>query len=389
MKRYNFLKRGYKIAVLIVMLIALFNINVNAATKTTTSTKSGIKTVIKDTTNKAGIRTDYVETQYYKNGKVKSHKDYDYYSDGAVKSAVWKFYDSNGILRQADYQNRNEWQELTSRTIAFYNEKGQLKKGSYPGQKRWYSYYYGSLIQTKIQYYDKNGKASNVKYIKRTAPSNKTVTWKATNYDYNDHGYFYVSNKAIDFNSYGPNKNFQMPMTYKSSNPNVIKVDGEWGNMKIVGYGTTTITAYRPSYETKKITIQVGINPTVESKNIIKLMNDERKKQGKPALKENAELNKAALIRAKELPKKFDHIRPDGTQWWTVEKQVNYPGDIAGENAAYTGNYRSYGKDFYQMWFDSPGHYDNMFNEPMYTDIGVAIYLENQYTYAIQIFGVN
>ena len=65
-----------------------------------------------------------------------------------------------------------------------------------------------------------------------------------------------------------------------------------------------------------------------------KLVNQERAKEGLPALKLDEKLCQAAQKRAKEIKTKFDHTRPDGTGCFTVFKEFGIPYMAAGENIA-------------------------------------------------------
>ena len=67
---------------------------------------------------------------------------------------------------------------------------------------------------------------------------------------------------------------------------------------------------------------------------MFKLVNQERAKEGLPALKLDATLCQAAQKRAKEIKTKFDHTRPDGTGCFTVFKEFGISYMAAGENIA-------------------------------------------------------
>ncbi|MBR6451642.1 MAG: CAP domain-containing protein [Lachnospiraceae bacterium] len=70
-------------------------------------------------------------------------------------------------------------------------------------------------------------------------------------------------------------------------------------------------------------------DPTLreEAMNVFMKLNDERMKQGLPALAWDADLEAAAAKRAEELSVKFDHVRPDGSEWFTAD-----PLHVIGEN---------------------------------------------------------
>mgnify|MGYP003301468129 CR=1 FL=1 len=106
---------------------------------------------------------------------------------------------------------------------------------------------------------------------------------------------------------------------------------------------------------------------------VIRLTNEEREKEGLPALGTMTKLDKAALIRADELKEKYSHDRPDGTSCFTVLDDVNINGYSAvGENIAL--GQRS-PEQVVQAWMNSDGHRRNIMNV-QFEKIGVG-YAEN------------
>lgn len=103
---------------------------------------------------------------------------------------------------------------------------------------------------------------------------------------------------------------------------------------------------------TKELTVY---HNTEESKNVLKIVNEERAKVGAAPLTWNGDLEEAVLIRGIELYEQddFNHTRPDGTEWNTVSKYAN------GENIA-MGSTTSGGA--MNQWMDSSGHKTNILN---------------------------
>ena len=64
---------------------------------------------------------------------------------------------------------------------------------------------------------------------------------------------------------------------------------------------------------------------------VLRLVNNERNKVGLPPLKFANDLAASALIRAREIPIKFSHTRPNGSKCFTAMTQI---GHILGENLA-------------------------------------------------------
>ncbi len=124
---------------------------------------------------------------------------------------------------------------------------------------------------------------------------------------------------------------------------------------------------------------------------IIFWTNQHRIKNGFPELKENSELNAAALAKAEDMLDRqyFAHVSPTGEDASILAKSSGYEFIVIGENLA-QGNF-SGDADLVQAWMDSPGHRENILNS-RYQDIGVAATrgrFEGTTTWlAVQIFGL-
>ena len=117
---------------------------------------------------------------------------------------------------------------------------------------------------------------------------------------------------------------------------------------------------------------------TDEIKEVLVQVNEARTEIGQPELVWNEELAKAADIRAKEIEQLFSHVRPDGSEWWTVNDEVIY-----GENIA-----RGYqnADSVMEAWMKSSEHKDNILYASFQT-IGIALYESNGQWYWVQEFG--
>lgn len=100
---------------------------------------------------------------------------------------------------------------------------------------------------------------------------------------------------------------------------------------------------------------------------VLRLVNVERAKHGLIPLKFANDLAKSAMIRAKELPTKFSHTRPNGTKCFTAMPRR---GHILGENLA-GGQITP--KQVVQAWMDSPTHRANILGAE-YRELGVVYY---------------
>lgn len=117
---------------------------------------------------------------------------------------------------------------------------------------------------------------------------------------------------------------------------------------------------------------------TDEIKAVLEQVNEARAEIGLTELVWNGELAKAADIRAKEIEQIFSHVRPDGSEWWTVNDEVIY-----GENIA-----RGYqnADSVMEAWMKSSEHKDNILYASFQT-IGIALYESDGQWYWAQEFG--
>lgn len=121
---------------------------------------------------------------------------------------------------------------------------------------------------------------------------------------------------------------------------------------------------------------------------VLKYTNQYRAEVGLPALTLDTELTKAAMVRAIEMAyaNKYSHTRPNGTECFTILREMNISYWIAAENIA-----AGYGtpQAASNGWYNSKGHYDNMTN-PDVTKIGIGyinVNIGSQYkTYWVQLF---
>lgn len=107
------------------------------------------------------------------------------------------------------------------------------------------------------------------------------------------------------------------------------------------------------------------------SDEIVENVNIERQKQGKNILERSEALDKAAMLKAKDMigNNYFAHTSPEGVDPWHWIEKVDYQYKYAGENLAMdfkTAN------GVHKAWMKSPAHRDNIVAEK-YTEIGVAV----------------
>ena len=102
---------------------------------------------------------------------------------------------------------------------------------------------------------------------------------------------------------------------------------------------------------------------------VLRLVNVERAKVGAPPLKFSNDLAASALIRARELPIKFSHTRPNGTKCFTAMAQI---GHILGENLA---GGQSSPEAVVDAWMKSETHRANILSKD-FRELGVVYYYQ-------------
>lgn len=117
---------------------------------------------------------------------------------------------------------------------------------------------------------------------------------------------------------------------------------------------------------------------------VLRLVNEKRAELGIKMLSGSEGLNRAADIRAEEIFRNFDHVRPDGSGWYTIYAEVGVAPGYMGENIA-AG--RSTPAEVFDQWMNSPDHYANMISEN-YTYMGVGYFeTDSEYHhYWVQLF---
>lgn len=118
---------------------------------------------------------------------------------------------------------------------------------------------------------------------------------------------------------------------------------------------------------------------------VVRLVNEERAKEGLSALTVDASVQAAAQVRAVEIKSAFSHTRPNGSSCFTAlgEQGVSYRG--AGENIAYG---QSSPEAVMKTWMNSQGHRANIMSEK-YTKIGVGCYRDANGRYYWTQFFIN
>ena len=134
------------------------------------------------------------------------------------------------------------------------------------------------------------------------------------------------------------------------------------------------------SFATDTIDIQVkGTEEYTRAKEVLDLVNEERSAAGVNSLRMDYELQAAAMTRAAEIGLNFDHTRPNGSSYTSVNAKVN------GENIAYS---MKDAKDIMNSWMNSDGHKKNILYAD-YKSIGVGCFKNGEVYYWVQLFSVS
>ena len=148
---------------------------------------------------------------------------------------------------------------------------------------------------------------------------------------------------------------------------------------KIVGTGKTTITAgtydgaRRDSIEVTVVAAPVD----AWKKEVLRLVNVERKKKGLSNLKWGSYCASAADTRARELTQKYDHTRPNGSKWSTACPIPK--GNYAGENLA-AGSSTVSPSTVVSAWMNSTDHRKNILSKNFkYLSVGFYYSADSQY----------
>ena len=178
-------------------------------------------------------------------------------------------------------------------------------------------------------------------------------------------------------------KNNTKKIRWISSNQKVAKVSSR-GLVTAKGAGSARITAKAGG---KKYLCRIKVVATTKNsyaEKVLKLVNKERAKAGRKALKLDASLNRAAKVRAKEITEVFSHDRPDGSSCFSIMKEMGISYRAVGENIA-AGQPTP--KEVVHSWMNSEGHRANILSKE-FEKLGVG-YVKTGGTYKhywVQLF---
>lgn len=175
--------------------------------------------------------------------------------------------------------------------------------------------------------------------------------------------------------------------TWKSNNTNIATVNN--GIIKTKKPGKAKITVnYGNTSAVVNLTVKADKPIVVNTKDAYTYLNNYRKNYNKgkakknqiSILKKDKNLEKLALIRAKEIATtgKFSHTRPNGKKGLSLIKGNKHKGEniAMGQKTC---------KDVTVAWYNSPGHRANMLRKP-FKKVGIAAYKYRGVIYWCQLF---
>ena len=118
------------------------------------------------------------------------------------------------------------------------------------------------------------------------------------------------------------------------------------------------------------------------SKEVFELVNNERANAGLPALAYRQDLQICVNISAEEIMEKFDQIRPNNTDSFTVLTENNIEYSATGENI---DEGQSTPQAVMERWMNSDGHKENILSDS-FTGIAIGVTEKDGSYYWVQIF---
>lgn len=296
-------------------------------------------------------------------------------SAGWVKTLnrTWSYTDSSG-------RKVTSWKKINS-VWYYFNQSGVMQTGwQYIGNK-WYYFNRDGMMQTGWK------KINNIWYYLNSSGQMQTG-WKLignTWYYLNSNGtmktgWLKSGNSWYYFSPNGPMKTGWVKVNtdwYYMSKDGVMQTG--WLSLYGKEYyllpsgkmatGFHTIDAVSYYFDDNGVLSDDTIAKKTEyEQKVITLINEIRAKENLKPLTYTVALSRAASVRAEEISLKFDHIRPDGSEWYTVFEEVNQDIDGTGENIARNLNTP---EDVVAGWMDSVAHKENILN-PKFRFIGVG-----------------
>lgn len=138
----------------------------------------------------------------------------------------------------------------------------------------------------------------------------------------------------------------------------------------------TPVPTQKPTPEPTPAPITGSVQSDLAAQ-VVSQTNAERLKAGLGELRVDAELTRAAQVRAREIVQSFSHTRPDGSSWSTVSSSAYGENIAMGQQTA---------DKVMAAWMTSQGHRENILR-PSFGSIGVCCFVSGGVKYWVQLFG--
>ena len=115
---------------------------------------------------------------------------------------------------------------------------------------------------------------------------------------------------------------------------------------------------------------------------LLKLINAERRRAGIHELDKDRTLMKLAGKRAEEIMTVYGHYRPDGTPFYSIFDEFDFPAMASGENVS-SGQENP--REANESFMDSPSHKETMLST-RYHRVGVGVRKEGRRFFWVELF---
>lgn len=159
--------------------------------------------------------------------------------------------------------------------------------------------------------------------------------------------------------------------------PSLIQTAGNYTIRVDTGYLSEEVISASRKFTVTAQSANSGVSMNVMAAEVVRQTNGDRVKYGLPALKEDPELTRAALVRAQEIVKTFSHTRPDGSRGITASSIARAENIAKGQQTA---------DKVMAAWMSSSGHRATILRTTI-SKIGVCAYRVNGIMYWVQLFG--
>ena len=271
----------------------------------------------------------------------------------AITLGVGETFDLNETIPSVTAAYKRDYYTNNS-AIATVQKSGGLIKAVAPGS---------TTVYVKLN----NGKTATCTVTVKAMATSVTLNAKSLNLET---GNTYTLKATI------PSGTAAYYKTFSSSNTNVATVSSS-GVVTAKNAGTAKITVKLNNGASATCTVYVKKSLDATEREMEALINQYRQSLGLKPLTVTVGLQEAADIRAEEICQYFSHTRPNGTNCFSVLKELGISYKKSGECLA---GYYSDPATTLTQWKNSSGH-NNIITDPDFTHMATGCYEEDGYYY--------